>query len=109
LIPDADEAHANMVEFFKRRQQMARAACREIEFPDQHAVSRRDRHARPRRPADRLITTFYAYLKLTPDRWPAAATRNTESTTVRSESGKMASMSSAGAPLAITLALLFLS
>src|SRR3954470_12216217 len=38
LILDADEAHAEMVEFFQRRQQMARAARKAIEFPDQHAV-----------------------------------------------------------------------
>ena len=38
LILDADEAHAEMVEFFERRQQMARAAREAVEFPDQHAV-----------------------------------------------------------------------
>jgi len=38
LILDADEAHAEMVELFKRYQQVACAACKAVEFPDQHAV-----------------------------------------------------------------------
>ena len=38
LILDADEAHAQMIEFFQGRQQMACAARETVEFPDQHAV-----------------------------------------------------------------------
>ena len=38
LILDADKAHAEMIEFFKRRQQMPGAAREAIEFPDQHAI-----------------------------------------------------------------------
>ena len=38
LILDADKAHPEVVELLERRQQMARAASKAIEFPDQHAV-----------------------------------------------------------------------
>ena len=38
LILDADEAHPEMVELFKRYQQVACAASKTIEFPHQHAV-----------------------------------------------------------------------
>ena len=38
LILNADEADAEMVEFFQGREQMARASREAIEFPDQHAV-----------------------------------------------------------------------
>ena len=38
LILNADEADAEMVEFFQGHQQMARASREAIEFPDQHAV-----------------------------------------------------------------------
>ena len=38
LILDADKAHAEMIEFFKRHQQMSGAAREPIEFPDQHAI-----------------------------------------------------------------------
>jgi hypothetical protein len=35
LILDADEAHPEMVELFKRYQQVACAARKAVEFPDQ--------------------------------------------------------------------------
>jgi hypothetical protein len=38
LILNADEAHPEMVELFKRCQQVACAAREAVEFPDQHAV-----------------------------------------------------------------------
>jgi len=38
LILDADEAHPEVVELFKRYQQMACAARKAVEFPDQYAV-----------------------------------------------------------------------
>jgi hypothetical protein len=38
LILDADEAHREVVELFKRCQQVGRAPRKAVEFPHQHAV-----------------------------------------------------------------------
>jgi hypothetical protein len=39
LIPQADEAHPEMIEFFERHQQLAHAACEAIKFPNQNAIN----------------------------------------------------------------------